>query len=242
MIVMIAHLSDNKLAHGVDHFIYGWVFFGLVMLLLFWVGNFWRDDLSVVPVGESGASSRATPASPGRMAGAAAAAVALAAAWPLYASFLDRSAGETGALVIEAPAPIQGWVLESAPLTDWRPRYEGESATIFRTYRKGERVVALYLGYYRHQREGGRLVTSTNIMVVQKHPVWSNMGESRTVEDFGNGPLAVRQTRLRSIGQRLLTWDWFRVSGRDLTNPYLAKVLFARDKLLGKGDDGSPAR
>ncbi len=43
MIVMIAHLSDMKLALGVDHLIYGWVFFGLVMLLLFWVGSYWRD-------------------------------------------------------------------------------------------------------------------------------------------------------------------------------------------------------
>lgn len=44
MIVMIAHLSDMRLALGVDHFIYGWVFFGLVMLLLFWAGSFWRED------------------------------------------------------------------------------------------------------------------------------------------------------------------------------------------------------
>ena len=240
MIVMIAHLSDNKLAHGIDHFIYGWVFFGLVMLLLFWVGSFWRDDpVSVVAAVESRPSSRSTPASPGRMAGATAAVAALAIAWPLYASFLDRSAGESGTLVIEIPAPAQGWALESAPLTDWRPRYEGESATLFRAYRKGDRVVVLYLGYYPRQREGERLVTSTNIMVVQKHPVWSNVGESGIAEDFGSGPLAVRQTRLRSIGQRLLVWDWFRVSGRDLTNPYLAKVLFARDKLLGRGDGGS---
>ena len=43
MIVMIAHLSDMKLALGVDHLIYGWVFFGIVMLLLFWIGSFWRE-------------------------------------------------------------------------------------------------------------------------------------------------------------------------------------------------------
>jgi exosortase A len=36
MIVMIGHLSDNKLAVGVDHLIYGWVFFGVVMLPMFW--------------------------------------------------------------------------------------------------------------------------------------------------------------------------------------------------------------
>src|SRR5690606_22417596 len=49
MIVMIAHLSDMKLALGVDHYIYGWVFFGLVMLLLFWIGSFWREDEQPAP-------------------------------------------------------------------------------------------------------------------------------------------------------------------------------------------------
>ena len=38
MIVLLAHYSDMKLATGVDHIIYGWVFFGVIMLLLFWVG------------------------------------------------------------------------------------------------------------------------------------------------------------------------------------------------------------
>ncbi len=33
MIVMMGHLSDMKLAVGVDHLIYGWVFFGVVVLL-----------------------------------------------------------------------------------------------------------------------------------------------------------------------------------------------------------------
>ena len=32
LIVMIGHLSSNKLAAGIDHFVYGWVFFGAVIL------------------------------------------------------------------------------------------------------------------------------------------------------------------------------------------------------------------
>ena len=40
IIVMIAVLSDMRLALGIDHIIYGWVFFGLVIFLLFWVGSF----------------------------------------------------------------------------------------------------------------------------------------------------------------------------------------------------------
>ncbi len=71
MIVMIAHLSDMKLALGVDHLIYGWVFFGVVMLLLFWVGSYWRDDAEpdVAPLTPRCASARRRAAPPAWIAG-----------------------------------------------------------------------------------------------------------------------------------------------------------------------------
>jgi EpsI family protein len=49
----------------------------------------------------------------------------------------------------------------------------------------------------------------------------------------------LRQTRLRSQEQRLLIWDWFWVSGSRFSSPYLGKLYLARDKLLGRGDDGA---
>jgi exosortase A len=44
-IVMIAHLSDMKYATGVDHLIYGWMFFGLVIFVMFAVGSIWSDPV-----------------------------------------------------------------------------------------------------------------------------------------------------------------------------------------------------
>ncbi|GAA0856919.1 exosortase A [Aliiglaciecola litoralis] len=44
-IVMIAHLSDMKYATGVDHLVYGWVFFGVVIFIMFTVGGRWADPL-----------------------------------------------------------------------------------------------------------------------------------------------------------------------------------------------------
>lgn len=44
-IVIIAHLSDMKYATGVDHLVYGWVFFGVVILIMFTVGGRWADPL-----------------------------------------------------------------------------------------------------------------------------------------------------------------------------------------------------
>ena len=240
MIVMIAHLSDMKLALGVDHLIYGWLFFGLVMLLLFWLGSFWRDDFGPETSTASGVAARsASQESRPRILGAAITAIALAAVWPLYATHLDQTAGESGPPRLDAPSPAHGWSLDAVPLTDWRPSYGGAGETLFQTYRKEGRAVVLYLGYYRHQRPGAELVTSTNVMVVQKHAVWSNVGEAKRSEDLGKGPIDLRQTQLRSTGQRLLIWDWFRISDHDLTNRYLAKLLFARNRLLGRGAEGA---
>ena len=67
---------------------------------------------------------------------------------------------------------------ENHPLGYCRPQYEGASASIFQTYRKGDRAVELYLGHYRQQHKGAELVTSTNVMIQQKHPVWAKVGES----------------------------------------------------------------
>src|SRR5262249_26263102 len=57
MIVMIGHLSGMKYAVGVDHLIYGWLFFGVVMMLLFWVGSYWREDLVKGAPGSAPAST-----------------------------------------------------------------------------------------------------------------------------------------------------------------------------------------
>ncbi len=43
-IVMLGHLSDNRIAAGVDHLIYGWIFFGIVIMVMFAVGAIWRED------------------------------------------------------------------------------------------------------------------------------------------------------------------------------------------------------
>jgi len=36
IIVMLGHFSGMKIATGVDHLVYGWVWFGIVMFFLFW--------------------------------------------------------------------------------------------------------------------------------------------------------------------------------------------------------------
>jgi EpsI family protein len=98
--------------------------------------------------------------------------------------------------------------------------------------------VGLWLYHYAKQRPGAELVTTTNVMVRQKHPVWENVGESRFPVKLGADTFLARATRLRSRDQRLLILDWYSIGGHRLTDPYFAKLLFGSRKLLGKPDDG----
>ena len=53
MIVMLGHLSGNTLAVGVDHLIYGWVFFGIVIMAMFMVGARWSEPDAQPQIGRA---------------------------------------------------------------------------------------------------------------------------------------------------------------------------------------------
>jgi len=64
-IVMLGHLSSNRIAVGVDHLIYGWLFFGVVVLAMFAIGARWREDAEPVAAGPAlPAAGLARPVSP----------------------------------------------------------------------------------------------------------------------------------------------------------------------------------
>ena len=139
---------------------------------------------------------------------------------------------------LEVPA-ANGWRTDPVPLSDWQPDYKGSDASLTQTYRKGSKAVNLHLGYYLHQHEGAELVTSTNVIVRQKHPVWNNVGESKRAVTTDSRPLHIVQTKLRSPAQRLLVWNWNRIGDTSTVNAHFAKLLEAKARLLGQRDDAA---
>ena len=52
IIVMLGHFSGNEIATGVDHLVYGWLFFGIVMFALFSIGG-WLRKFDVLPLSDA---------------------------------------------------------------------------------------------------------------------------------------------------------------------------------------------
>jgi exosortase A len=237
MIVMIAHLSDMRLALGVDHYIYGWVFFGLVMLALFWIGSFWREDDQPAPQVSSGRELRVpSGADLRKLLPVAAVVLLLAGLWPAYGRWLDaRTPPPLPPLQIEAQA---GWQ-PAAAFTTWVPHWVGADRQLRASYSQAGRQVMLELNYYATQRQDAELINSQNFMIRQKDPHWSNVGEAIVGVEIGGVPREVRQARMRGEdGQRLLVWQWNVVDQRPLVNDQLAKLLLAFDRVRLQRDDG----
>ena len=113
MIVMIGHLSDNKFAVGVDHLIYGWLFFGVVILLMYGVGSLWREHA----VEASGSRRLTWPSfSPtphrysflARWWAAAVLVLPIAAIWPVASGTLESRISPADPIMAEVPA-ANGW-------------------------------------------------------------------------------------------------------------------------------------
>ena len=247
MIVMIGHLSGMTLAVGVDHLIYGWVFFGVVMLLLFWVGSFWREDrpAAAAPPQEPArgevvavhapAAAPASPLSLPRLAGVALALAAVIGIYPAYGAWLDQTA---------AVAPVQLAFQSASPtapaFTDWEPDFAPASAILRGFFQAGTAPVGMEVRYYRETSGSPRLISSVNRLGRQLSGLREVSTEPRT-ETVAGRTFTLSETVLTDgvAGARTLVWHWYWIGGELTTNNYVGKLLQAKQKLLTGSGDGA---
>lgn len=237
MIVMIGHLSGMRLAVGVDHLIYGWLFFGLVMFLMFWIGNFWREDET--PAEAATAAPRHLLLPPAAAVGTMTAALLLAGAiWPVLMAYQQRASYNPRPVQMATPA------LQWAPapaFSSWEPEYATPDAHSSATYSSGPGAVpvSLHLLYYRNQTRSKSLVSSTNRLTAGEHGEMRQTSASMRGETVGAVSLLVREATLQGPQGKLLVWQWHVVDGEATVSNVLGKLHQARAKLAGRSDDGA---
>ena len=245
MIVMIGHLSDNTLAVGVDHIIYGWVFFGVVMALLFWVGSFWAEPGTpaaagrgpIAPTRSARASTDAVPAV--RFFGTAAAAIVLSAIWLPFAG-LATPAPSTIAPQLAPVVPPGGWSSTAVSASDWTPGFTGESAKLRQWFERQDAVVGLHVVYYRNQAKGRELVTSGNQLVPQGAFRWREVDVRPASVAFAGAPVVARRTLVSDARHgRIVAYSLYWVDGTPTGSDLEAKARLARSRLSGGSGDAA---
>ena len=245
-IVLFGYLVDHQLAAGVDHILYGGLFFSVIMFLLFVVGlalrepgaSQWREVTQFSDGGVSRSISgdrvgqRTHGSSFRRMAMTAGCGVGVVALAPLWVSALPNSSQnslENPPLTMTISSP---WKALPDYAGNWIPHYAGADSVVTRTYQDGKQQVHLVLALYVSQHQGKELISQTNTLVDKKR--WRLLMEGWHETRVDGQSLTVRENRLRSPEANRLIWSWYWVDGRFTSNAYLAKLLYAKEKLLGR--------
>lgn len=244
IIVLLGHLSNNRIAAGVDHLIYGWIFFGIVISLMFVVGSRWSEAPAPDAEPARGMFTAAGTTSQPLLWGTA---LAIVLIW-LAPQAVQGGRGAPVplaapmALPMLAAAPERGGDAGPAYL----PVFEGATAEASRTFADAAGPITVHVAYYRQQAAGRKLVSSQNVLVSTSDKVWRSVAAGERELQVGGQRVVVRTAELRSgaVGQngaglprhvRSVYW----ADGR-LTSSDVAAALYAvRGELAGRGDDAA---
>lgn len=224
MIVMLAHLSDMKLAVGIDHFVYGWVFFGLVMFALFMLGARFQEESA--PTLARGGASKPSPVF--LTAVAAGIVVSIAMAIPAGAGAW-RQVGAVDGMQALFPRARDPWVGPLPPTLDYRPMYHGASQRAAARYQGPSGDVHVFIEYYSATEADAELINELN-RVYGGDWVREDIGSRRDVGDTGH---RVIETPLRRRSQELGVWHWYEIDGKATVSGSSVKLRMLRDTLLG---------
>ena len=234
LIVLLGHLSNNRLAAGVDHLVYGWIFFGIVMIGVFWIGSKWREptDASAKPEKFPLSAVRVTRNS----AWTAAAALAVVAlAWPL-ANFATRASSDVP--VSLAVSPPAGWEATSDTF-GFEPHFAEPSAALHQTWRSGDDSASVYVAYYRGQSPERKAVSADNRLTTENDQRWVRTIRSTPEVTIGGAPRRIVETHLNGRAGSLIVWQWFWVDGTVTSSDALAKLRIAWSRLSRGQDDAA---
>lgn len=239
MIVLIGHISGNKLAVGVDHLIYGWVFFGIVIMAMFAIGARWSENGATEA---QTATPQSTLASSGHPPWLVLLVVTFLTALGPLSNIAINNADRAAPAIMGSLPPPAAWA-QVPPFTAWSPAYENASAVAQATFDGGSGPVGVYIAFYRGQGYGRKLITSTNTLVASNDKVWSVVSRSSIQTALERLPQAVRKTDILSKEgnkeERFVVWHWYWINGRVTTSDIEAKWLTALSRLRGQGDDSA---
>lgn len=252
VIIMTAHVTDGRITlEGHGHIIVGWVFFGIVMFLMFWLGSFWADRHGPAkgegPEGTATANTNLRHASSNPVKTKNLALILLALVVMLGSARGSETLLQARAQQILIEAPIQlpsamvNWQGPELVSGTWRPAYHDPDTELAGLYRDNGSSVELHLLQYQNRGQGTGLISWRNqIHEHHENESWRRSGggarQLMGSEDREHRVGTVQETLLRGPGGQLrLIWHWYQIGDRATIDRVEVKLRELQLVLTGDG-------
>lgn len=222
--IYAAHLTSVEAATGVDHIVYGWLFFGLVMAAVLAIGWRWFDRPPDAPAFDPDA----LPPVRGGCVGlplAVLLTVAMAGVWPAWSAAIAHRATPLPGH-IDLPQ-VAGWT--RAPLSrraPWQPYYPGADHSLFGRYAAGGAEVDLAIAVFGAQGEGHK-IGAFGTGALREEDRWLRVADDAPIA----GGKAMRITAAGPVERVVATW--YVVGDTVTSDERVVKIETMKAKLLG---------
>jgi exosortase A len=223
--IWAADLTSVEAATGLDHIVYGWVFFALVMAGVLAIGWRWFDRAPDDPAFDP-ARLQAIPRHRTDLLVATALVLATVALFPAWSAAV---AGRAQPLPAHIDLPdIPGWhrvpVSTAAP---WMPYYPGADHYLFGRYADASgATVDIGIAVFGSQREGKELI-AYGTGVLRQEDRWVRVADLPAIA----GGSAMRITAPGPVERIVATW--YRVGDVTTQDETLVKIETMKARLLG---------
>ncbi|MEZ0242377.1 MAG: exosortase A [Sphingomonas sp.] len=222
--IYVAWWTTVEQATGLDHIVYGWVFFGIVMVAVLAIGWKWFDrDPDAAWFDPAKLQNDR-----GRHLDGAVASLLVPAVAALFLGWSSLIAARAEPLPATVELPeVRGWTRAPLSNTPWAPNFPGADHFLMGRYVDGQgRAVDLVVALYDSQHEGKELV-GFGIGAIRENDRWVRISD---LPDVAGGH-TLRMTGPGRV-ERVVT-TWYRVGGVLTGSDKRVKLATLRVKLLG---------
>ena len=217
-IVMIAYASDMKYATGVDHLIYGWLFFAFVIFVMFTVGSIWSDPAPKLEVSDAPNSSVSIPVK----------------SYAISVAMLAILLGLGLTYKSQVQNPISQYELQSNEVFNdqskvlsqtWSPQFKNVSSENYGS----QDGIDYYLAFYNSDKPDQEMISSLNKLYNTEY--WSKLS-TRSYESFDTISIVNLYGQKRMIAYTYIT-EWI-ISPKTIK----VKLIQAIQAILGQPQIG----
>lgn len=231
-IVLVAHWTDNRIAVGVDHIVYGWGFLVAVLLVLMLIGARYADPAPKEETLRSPTEVSFRPIPLILTLGLSAIAICIG---PGFLQWELSGPSNFNASMLSAPLTLRGW--QQGPTSSgWSPQYISADARLaFAMHRPDSSPldVDVFVYYYAGKNGIRNLLNPDN--KISAEDLWHAVSEGSVETAVGGRDVAVREAVISSGGLMRIVWWTYWTAGRFTTSARVVKLETFRNMFSGNG-------
>jgi exosortase A len=225
-IILLGYATNNKLAAGIDHVVYGWIFTSTLLAGLLWLAFRWAKN--EIDSGEFKLEKDVTPkiAYPFRKGMAVLVALLIVSAIaPVVSAVSQNRPTATQQVQIISP-----WIFMAMPSTGWWPAQQNATSTWDRRYFDGKNYVDVHVTYA-SVRNGG--IAPISLWNLESDDFWTgDKIKSRAVTVNGK-PIKISEADLTISSRVRRVWNFYYVDQEFTGNNIRLKYLQSLARLSG---------